>query len=56
MSNVAENLSAVVVLVDTHAAAGVTVAQLAAFIAMVGVGKNQRTSIATRAVGELAPR
>jgi len=38
-SNVSETLSAVVVLVDTHAAAGVTVAQLADFIAMVSFAK-----------------
>jgi hypothetical protein len=102
-SNVAEILNGVVVLVDTHAAAGVTVAQLADFIAMTSFAKpdlgadlgqtdtilrlfavepanrpggltewdhaflrglyrisytpkQQRTSIATHMVGELAPR
>jgi len=101
-SNVAENLTGVVVLVDTHAAAGVTVMQLADYIAMISFAKpdleadlgktesilqlfavepanrpsgltewdqaflrglyrisytpkQQRTSIATRMVGELAP-
>ncbi len=102
-SNVAENLTGVVVLVDTRAAAGVTVTQLADYIAMTSFAKpdleadlantdsilqlfavepanrppgltewdhaflrglyrisftpkHQRMSIATRMVGELAPR
>jgi len=102
-SNVAESLTGAVVLVDTRAAAGVTVAQLADYIAMTSFSKpdleadlgktesilqlftvepqnrpqgltewdqaflrglyrisytpkQQRTSIATRMVGELAPR
>ena len=38
-SNVAENLTGVVVLVDTKAAAGVTVTQLADYIAMISFAK-----------------
>jgi len=38
-SNVAENLTGVVLLVDTHAAAGVTVTQLADYIAMTSFAK-----------------
>jgi hypothetical protein len=102
-SNVSENLTGVVVLVDTNAAAGVTVTQLADYLAMISFAKpdleadlgkmdsilqlfavepdkrpsgltewdqaflrglyrinytpkNQRPSIATRMVSELAPR